>query len=124
MSRSAAVATQSRISCRGGGGGQDRVNENFASIECTTVAPATIAPVINANVKRNSNPKPNPNLNPYPTPNQNPNRYPHSNSLLPEISWQEQLSPEQMSDHHAIISDCFYLYSGSSKPVVCHRCIM
>ena len=68
--------------------------------ECTTFAPATIASVINANVKRNPNPNPNPTLNPYPTPNLKPNHYPHSNSLLPKISWQEQLSPEQMSDHH------------------------
>ena len=30
---------------------------------------------------------------------QKPTRYPHSNSLLFEISSQEQLSPEQMSDH-------------------------
>ena len=38
--------------------------------ECTTFAPATIAPVVNPNVKRNPNPKPySPNLNPYPTPN-------------------------------------------------------
>ena len=59
--------------------------------------------VINANVKRNPNPKPNPkiNHNPNPTPNQTPNHYPHSNYLLPEI-WQEQLSPEQMSDHHQL----------------------
>ena len=69
--------------------------------ECTTFAPATIAPVINANVKRNPNPNPNPkpNLHPYPTPNQKPNHYPHSNSLLSEISSPEQLLPEQMSDH-------------------------
>ena len=61
--------------------------------ECTTnFAPATIAPVINANVKRTSNPNPNPNLNPYPTPNQKANHYPHSNSLLPEISWQAEAS--------------------------------
>ena len=33
------------------------------------------------------NPNPSPNLNPYPTPNQKPNHYPHSNTLLPEISW-------------------------------------
>ena len=58
--------------------------------------------LINNNVKRNPNPNPNPNpdLNPFSTPNQKPNRCPHSNSLLPELSWQEQLSPEQMSDHH------------------------
>ena len=74
--------------------------------ECTTFAPATIALVINANVKRNPNPNPNPdpNLNPYPTPNQKPNHYPHSNSLLSEISSPEQLSPEQMSDHPYTIS--------------------
>ena len=36
--------------------------------ECTTFAPATVAPKINANV--NPNPNPNPNLNPYLTPNQ------------------------------------------------------
>ena len=51
-------------------------------------APATIAPMINANIKLN--PNPNPNINPYPTPNQKPNHYPHSNSLLSEISSQEQ----------------------------------
>ena len=67
------------------------------SSECT-FAPATIAPMINANVKRNPNPNPNPYLNPYPTPNQKPNHYPHSNSLS-EIS-QEQLLLEQVSDHH------------------------
>ena len=61
-----------------------------------TFAPATIAPMVNANVKHNPNPNPNPNLNPYPTLNQKPNHNPHSNSLLSE---QEQLSPEQMSDH-------------------------
>ena len=33
------------------------------------------------------------------TLNQEPNDKPHSNSLSPEISSQEQLSPEQMSDH-------------------------
>ena len=70
---------------------------------CTTFAPATTALVINTNVKHNPNPNPNlnpdPYLNPYPTPNQKPNHYLHSNSLLPEISWQEQLSPEQISDH-------------------------
>ena len=45
-----------------------------------TFAPATIAPVINANVKRNPNPNPNPkpNLNPHPTPNQKSNHYPNS----------------------------------------------
>ena len=64
--------------------------------ECPTFAPATIAPVIDANVKRNPNPNPNPkpNLNPYHTLNQKPNHYPHSNSLLFEISSPEQLSPE------------------------------
>ena len=51
--------------------------------ECMTFVPATIAPVINANVKRNPNPNPNPNLISYPTPSQTPNHYPHSNSLLP-----------------------------------------
>ena len=57
--------------------------------------------MVNTNVKHNPNPNfnPNPNLNPYPILNQKPNHYPHSNSLLSEISWQEQLSPEQMSDH-------------------------
>ena len=53
--------------------------------------------VANANVKHN----PNPNLNPYPTLNQKPNYHPHSISLLLEISSQEQLSPEQMSDHRS-----------------------
>ena len=61
--------------------------KNRKTKECTTLAPATIAPVRNADVKHN--PNPNPNLNPYPTPNQKPNHYPHSKSLLPEISWQE-----------------------------------
>ena len=70
--------------------------------ECTIFAPATIAPVINVNVKRNPNPNPKPNLNPYPTPNQKPNHYPHSNSLLSEISSPEQMSPEQMSDHQGV----------------------
>ena len=39
-------------------------------LECI-FAHATIAPVVNRNVKRNPNPNPNPNpnLNPYPTPN-------------------------------------------------------
>ena len=78
-----------------------------SSFECTTFAPATIAPVINANVKHNPNPNPNPNpkrnLNPYPTLNQKPNHYPHSNSLLSEISSPEQLLPEQMSDHPSFI---------------------
>ena len=70
-------------------------------LDCTTFAQATIAPVINVNVNRNPNPnpKPKPNLNPYPTPNQKSNHYPHSNSLLSEISSPEQMSPEQMSDH-------------------------
>ena len=47
----------------------------------------------------NPNPNPNPDLYPYPTLNQKPNHYPHSHSLSLEISSQEQLSPEQMSDH-------------------------
>ena len=51
------------------------------------------------NLKRSPNPNPNPNLNPYPTPNKIPIINPHSNSFLSEISWQEQLSAEQMSDH-------------------------
>ena len=38
----------------------------------------------------------------YPI-NQKPNHYPHSNSLLSEVSSQEQLSPEQMSDHQSPI---------------------
>ena len=65
------------------------------NVKNMTFAPETIASVINANVKRN----PNPNPHPYPTPNQKHNHYPHSNSLLPEILWQERLLPEQMSDH-------------------------
>ena len=57
--------------------------------------------MINANVKYNPNSKPI--MNPYPTPNQKPNYYPHSNSLLSEISLQEQLLlPEQMSHHHEL----------------------
>ena len=82
---------------------EPRYNEVLGTmkIECMTFAPATIAPVINVNVKPNPNPNPNPkpNLNPYPTPNQKSNHYPHSKSLLSEISSPEQLSPEQMSDH-------------------------
>ena len=62
----------------------------------------TNAPVVNANVKHNLNPNPIPNLNPYRTRKQTPNHHPHSNSLLLEISLQEQLSPEQMSDHQYI----------------------
>ena len=46
--------------------------------------------MVKANVKHNPNSNPNPNLNPYPTLNQKPNHYPHSNSLLLEISSQEQ----------------------------------
>ena len=74
------------------------------SKECTTFAPATIAPRVNANVKHNPTPNPipnpNPNLNPYPTLNWSKTQsLPHFNSLLLEISSQEQLSPEQMSDH-------------------------
>ena len=94
---------------------RDRQKKNLAVDrwcgECTTFAPATIAPVINTNVKHNSNPNPNPNpnLNSYPSPNPKPNHYPHSNSLLPKISWQGQLSPEQMSDHR-----CGLLYMKPS----------
>ena len=57
--------------------------------------------MVNADVNHNPNPNPNPNpnLNPYPTLNQIPNHYPHSYSMLLEISSQEQLTPEQMSDH-------------------------
>ena len=43
--------------------------------ECTTFAPATVAPMINTNVQlhpKPNKPKPNPNRNPYPTPNQKP----------------------------------------------------
>ena len=64
---------------------------------CTTFDPATIATMANANVKHN--PNPNPSLHPYPTLKQKPNHYPHSKSMLLEISSQEQLSPEEMSDH-------------------------
>ena len=46
-----------------------------------TVAPATIVPMINTII----------NPNPYPNLHQKPNHYPHSNSLLSEISSQEQL---------------------------------
>ena len=74
-----------------------------------TFDPATVAPIVNANIKHNPNPNPNPNrnpnLNPYPTLNQKPNHYPHSNFLLLEISSQEQLLLEQMSDHHNL--KCF-----------------
>ena len=47
--------------------------------------------MINASFKRNPNPNPNPNLNPQPTPNQTSYHYPHSNSLLSEISSEEQI---------------------------------
>ena len=47
-------------------------------MECTTFAPAPIAPVITAKVKHNPNPNHNPNFNPYPIPNQKPNHYPHT----------------------------------------------
>ena len=53
--------------------------------------------MISANVYLN--PNPNPNLTPYPTPNQKPNHYPHSNSLLSDITSMEQLLPEQMLEH-------------------------
>ena len=62
--------------------------------------------MVNVNVKHNPNPNPIPNpyhnLNPYPSLNQKPNHYPHSNSLLLEISSQEQLPPEQMLDHRRV----------------------
>ena len=71
------------------------LSEDRLKFECPTFALATIAPMINANVKPNPNPNPKPNLNPYyPTPNQKPNHHPNSNSLLSEISSPEQLSPE------------------------------
>ena len=58
--------------------------------ESLTFAPATIAPMVNANTNHNPNPnsntKPNSNLNPYPTLNQKLNHNPYSNSLLLEIS--------------------------------------
>ena len=74
-----------------------QINMRILCDECTTFAPATIAPMMNANVKRNPNPNPNPNLKFYPTSTPKPNRYPHSNSLLSEISsCREQLSPEQI----------------------------
>ena len=40
------------------------------NVECPTFAPATIAPMVNANVKHNPNPNPNPdpNLNHHPIP--------------------------------------------------------
>ena len=50
-------------------------------------------------------PNSNPNVNLYRTLNQKPNHYPHSNSLLSEISLQEQLSPEQMLDHLSSLLD-------------------
>ena len=39
------------------------------NIQMSTFAPATIAPMVNANVKHD-NPNPNPNPNPYPTLNE------------------------------------------------------
>ena len=67
--------------------------------ECTTFAPVTIAPMLNANVEHNPNPNPNPNpnLNPYLTLNQKRNRYPHSISLLVEISSQGQISDHRLT---------------------------
>ena len=53
---------------------------------------------INANVKHYPKPNHTPEVNPYPTPNQKPNHYRNSNSLLSDISSQEQLSREQLSD--------------------------
>ena len=75
--------------------------------ECPTFAPATIAPAVHPNVEHNPNPNPNPNLNTYPTPNLKPNHHPHSNSLLSEISSQEQLSPAQMLDHQRQLKPYF-----------------
>ena len=74
--------------------------QRYVNYKCTTFAPTTIAPMINANVKYNPNSKPI--MNPYLTSNQKSNYYPHSNSLLSEISLQEQLSLEQMLDHHEL----------------------
>ena len=76
-------------------------------------APATMAPMINTNVNRNPNPNPNPNLNPYPTLNQTPNHYPHSDSLLSEISSQKQFSSEQMSDHPHFAMEWHWVCTGS-----------
>ena len=90
--------------------------------QCPTFAPVTIAPTVNPNVERNPNPNPNPytlvlililtlsqtlTLPLLSIPNQKPPKrlthHPHSNSLLSELSSQEQLSlniiQEQMSDH-------------------------
>ena len=68
------------------------------AFECTTFAPATIAPVVNPNVKHNPNPNPNPNpnLNLTLPRTKNPNTNLTLNSLLSEIS-----SQKQMSDHCA-----------------------
>ena len=63
--------------------------------------------MVNANVKHNPNPNLIPNPNPYPTLNLKPNHYPHSYSMLLEISSQEQLSLEQMSDHAFIVWQLF-----------------
>ena len=71
-------------------------------IECPTFAPATIiAPAVNPNVERKPNPNPNLILILILTlpRTKKPNHHPYSNSLLSEISSQEQLSLEQMSDH-------------------------
>ena len=71
-------------------------------MKCTTFAPATIVPMINVNSQRNPNPTPklNPNLNPLTT--KNPNQYHHCKLLL-EISSQEQMLAEQMSDNHSML---------------------
>ena len=67
---------------------------------CDGTGTGTIAPMISANVKCNPNPNPNPNLNPYPTLNKNPIITLTLTLCCPEeISSQDQLSPEQMSDH-------------------------
>ena len=56
-------------------------------------------PMVNTNVKHNPNRNrnPNPNLNPHPTRTKKRYHHRHSNSLLLEISSQEQLSQEQLS---------------------------
>ena len=67
----------------GGGGGVPAVPPLYP-YKIMTFAPVKIAPMINADIKHNSNPNPNPypnpnpNLNSYLTPNQKPNHYPHS----------------------------------------------
>ena len=83
------------------------------SVEYTTFAPATIAPMVNANVKHNPNPNPNPNLNPYPTLNHRSNnpiitltltlcwwRYHHRSNCHRSKCWITKVSKSYCSQSH------------------------